>query len=120
MSGSNKIQTLGHGKKKAVSQALPPQNLLQPLFSSFFFLIRSKVTKYMPIARKNMKISTFIALLHLLCGHNVLNYSISVGCCHLYVLRSANGQPVHYSVTISTLGFQLRTLTLSVLAFVVF
>ena len=27
----------------------------------------------MPMARKNMKIATFIALLHLLCGHNALN-----------------------------------------------
>ena len=57
----------------------------------------------MPMVRKNMKIATFIALLHLLCGHNALNltnYSVSVGCCHFYVLRSANGQPVRYSVTI--------------------
>ena len=44
----------------------PPQNLLQPLFSFLFsFFTRSKVTKYMPMARKNMKIATFIALLHL-------------------------------------------------------
>ena len=57
-------------KKKAVSQALPPQNLLQPL--SFL-----KVTKYMPMARKNMKIATFIALLHLLCGHNALNLTVT-------------------------------------------
>ena len=57
-------------KKKAVSQALPPQNLLQPL--SFL-----KVTKYMPMARKNMKIATFIALLHLLCDHNALNLTVT-------------------------------------------
>ena len=55
--------------KKAVSQALPPQNL------PIFFLIRSKVTKHMPMANKNMKIATFIALLHLLCGY-YCNYSL--------------------------------------------
>ena len=52
---------------------------------------------------KNKKIATFIALLHLLVAimHSIqLNYSIPVGCCHFYVLRSANGQPVRYSVTI--------------------
>ena len=67
---------LGYGKKnEAVSQVLRPQNLFQPLFS---FLIRSKVTKYMPMVRKNMKIATFIALLHLLCGHNSLNLTVTI------------------------------------------
>ena len=31
----------------------------------------------MPMARKNMKIATFIALLHLLCGHNALNLTVT-------------------------------------------
>ena len=29
------------------------------------------------MARKNMKIVTFIALLHLLCGHNALNLTVT-------------------------------------------
>ena len=68
--------------------------------------------------KKAMKIATCIALLHLLCGHNTLNltnYSVSVGCCHFYVLRRANGQQVCYSVT----SIQLCTLMLSVIAYVV-
>ena len=31
----------------------------------------------MSIARKNKKIATFIALLHLLCGHNALNLAVT-------------------------------------------
>ena len=31
----------------------------------------------MPMARKSMKIATFIALLHLLCGHNALNLTVT-------------------------------------------
>ena len=82
-------------KKKCFSG--PPSPKFAPA-SIFFF---SKVTKYMPMARKNKKIATFIALLHLLCGHNALNLTVTVQyICHLYVLRSANGQPVCYSVTI--------------------
>ena len=75
LTGWGWVEALGHGKKKkeAVSQALFPQNLLQPLFS----LIRSKVTKYMPMARKNKKIATFIALLHFLCGYNALNLTVT-------------------------------------------
>ena len=57
-----------------------------------------------PMAKNNMKIATFIALLHLLCGHNALNLTVATvsvqhGCCHFYVLRIANGQPVCYSGT---------------------
>ena len=66
---------LGHGKKKAVSQALPPQNLLQPLLS--FFLKLGQRHQYMPMVRKYMKIATFIALLPLLCGHNALNLTVT-------------------------------------------
>ena len=31
----------------------------------------------MPMARKSKKIATFIALLHLLCGHNALNLTVT-------------------------------------------
>ena len=76
--GHGLIDLLGHGKEERCSQALPPQNLLQLLFSfSFSFLIRSKVTKYMPMVRKNMNTATFIALLHLLCGQNALNLTVT-------------------------------------------
>ena len=59
----------------------------------------------MPMARKNMKIVTFIALLHLLCGHNALNLTVTT----MYLLAAVTfmflealsyGQPVRYSVTI--------------------
>ena len=60
--------------KKAVSQALPPQNLLQPLLSSFFL----KLGQRSPNACLWLeKARTFIALLHLLCGHNALNLTLT-------------------------------------------
>ena len=76
---------LGRGKKKVFS----PQNLLQP------FNYKSKV---MPVAKK-MKITTSVALLQLLDGHNALNLttttaSVSAYRCYFYILRRANGQLV--------------------------
>ena len=48
----------------------------------------------MPMA-KNMKMATFTALLHLLCGHNALNLTVTTvyllaAVMHFYVLRRAN------------------------------
>ena len=74
-----KIVTLGHGKKESCFSG-PPSPKFAPapiFFLFFFFLIRSKVTKYMPMVKKNMKIATFVALLHLLCGYNALNLTVT-------------------------------------------
>ena len=66
-----------------------------------------------------MKIATFIALLHLLCGHNALNLTVTT----VYLLAAVTCMFLEALMAnqfaIYTLGFQLRTLTLSVLAFVV-
>ena len=93
---------------------------LPKIFSSpYFLLIRSKVTKYMPMARKNMTIATFIALL---CGHNALNLTVTT----VYLLAAVTFMFLEVLIAnqfaiqfLSTLRFQLRTLTFSVLAFVV-
>ena len=49
--GHGLIDLLGHGKEKSCLSGLPSPKLLQLLFS-FLFLIRSKVTKYMPMVRR--------------------------------------------------------------------
>ena len=64
-------------KKKKSCFSGPPSPKFAPAPIFFFILIRSKVTKYMPMVRKNMKIATFIALLHLLCGHNALDLTVT-------------------------------------------
>ena len=58
----------------------------------------------MPMARENMKIATFIALLHLLCGHNALNLTVTTvyllaAVTFMFLEALANGQPVRYTVT---------------------
>ena len=50
--------------------------------------------------KNNMKIATFIALLHLLYTHNALNLTVTTVyllAAVTYVLRRANGQPVCYA-----------------------
>ena len=61
-------------KKKSCFSG-PPSPKFAP--APIFFLIKLKVTKYVPMVRKNMKIATFIALLHLLYGHNALNLTVT-------------------------------------------
>ena len=64
-----------------------------------------------------MKIATFIALLHLLCGHNALNLTVTT----MYLLAAVTFTFLEALMAnqfaiqqLSTLRFQLRTLTLSV------
>ena len=59
------------------------------------------------MARKNMKIATFIALLHLLGGHNALNLTattVSVGSSHLTTVL-ANPWAIEIQLVCASLDF---------------
>ena len=69
-------------KMNAIKAMIKKKLFLRPSLtkicsSPYLLFIRSKVTKYVSMARKNTKIATFIALLHLLCGHNALNLTVT-------------------------------------------
>ena len=106
----SKIALLGHGKRISCFSGPPSKICSSPFFSS-----RSKITKYMPMDY------FYIAFLHVAIMHylNATTYSSSVGCCHFYVLRRAIMANQFAIQELSTLRFQLCTLTLSVIAFVV-